>query len=100
VTKLEIYVRMNTLLYGASISGLLGQSASPSILKSSGTQTPAPASKVLRWKDLEAAAMEDQVQEIEGLSTRSIFATQERQDVLTMGDSWDNEGDYLEELFV
>ena len=31
---------------------------STSALKSSGAMTPAPTSKVLRWKDLEAAAVE------------------------------------------
>ena len=37
---------------------IYGQTPTASILKSSGTRTPAPTSKVLRWKDLEAAPMQ------------------------------------------
>jgi len=49
---------MNTLLFGPSAL-LLGTSTRTRILKStSGNTTPAPRSKVLRWKDLEAATAE------------------------------------------
>lgn len=49
---------MNTLLFGPSAL-LLGTSTRTGILKStSGNTTPAPRSKVLRWKDLEAATAE------------------------------------------
>jgi hypothetical protein len=53
-----MYLRMNTLLFGPSAL-LLGTSTRTGILKStSGNTTPAPRSKVLRWKDLEAATAE------------------------------------------
>jgi hypothetical protein len=91
---------MNALVYGNSSLSVLGRSNATSILKSSGSQTPAPASKVLRWKDLEAAAIEERQVAAQELSARSLSGTEELQDVLTRDVSWFKEGDALEELFV
>jgi hypothetical protein len=61
---------MNHLLYGNSL--LLTPTPTTSILKSSGNRTPAPTSKVLRWKDLEAAAVEAVRTRMEGMPSGSV----------------------------
>jgi hypothetical protein len=100
---LEIYLRMNTLLYGNSLSTFLGKNESTSILKSSGTRTPAPTSKVLRWKDLEAAALEvaQASEELEMVSGQSEFGTEEARPESLQGEIFrDDNEHYVEELFV
>ena len=52
--NIEIYLHMNALIYGTSITGSIGRNNLTPVLKSSGARTPVPTSKVLRWKDLEA----------------------------------------------
>jgi hypothetical protein len=89
---------MNTFIYGNSITGSLGRNNSTSVLKSSGAQTPAPTSKVLRWKDLEAAAAEA-ANQMYDVSTGRVFGTGEgRRD---LGDElWEDDDFDSEELFV
>jgi hypothetical protein len=99
---LEMYLHMNTLLYGNSLNAFLGKNASASILKSSGTRTPLPASKVLRWKDLEAAALEvaNPGEELEIVSEHSEVKSEGGMDVLHGEDFSDGELQDVEELFV
>jgi hypothetical protein len=94
---------MNALLYGNSLSTFMDKGGSTLVLKTSGTTTPAPRTKVLRWKDLEAAAAEalkarDESDECSG---RSVFGTVEgRVDVLSGNELWEEDGHDIEELFV
>lgn len=102
-TNVEIYIHMNNLLYGNNSNGSVGRIASTLAFKSSGARTPAPASKVLRWKDLEAATAEVAAMtgQREALSTRSVFGTEEgRRDVLNGDELWEDERVDVEELFV
>ena len=88
---------MKVLLYGTSLSAILARSSSNTVLKSSGSRTPAPTSKVLRWKDLEAAAVADAAG-LEQSSVQSVFGTEEGdRDLLNYDGMWENE---LEELSV
>jgi hypothetical protein len=101
LTDLEIYLRLNSLLYGNSLSTFLDRNAT--LLKTSGTTTPAPTSKVLRWKDLEAAAgaVEKLREEVNESSGQSVFGTEDgRRDALSGDDLWEDEGINDEELFV
>jgi hypothetical protein len=101
LTNLEIYLRLNSLLYGNSLSTFLDRNSS--LLKTSGTTTPAPTSKVLRWKDLEAAAAEVEKlrEEFNESNGQSVFGTEDGQrDALSRDDSWEEEGINDEELFV
>ena len=94
-----MYLHMNTLLYGTTPPLLLTRNNSSSILKSSGYNTPAPTSKVLRWKDLEATSRAT-INEpgLAQSSVQSVFGTEEgEKDLLTMDEIWENEE---EELFV
>jgi len=89
-------------MFGASLSAILGKSASTTI-KTPGTTTPAPAAKVLRWKDLEAAALTAaaaRAEEME-MSGQSVFGTEEgRGDVLTGNELWNDEESDIEDLFL
>ena len=94
---------MNALLYGSALPGQLGHSTPASKLTPSGAQTPAPTSKVLRWKDMEAAAAEAGrlADELEDDTRESLFGMEEdRHDVLNGGELWDDERVHVEELFV
>jgi hypothetical protein len=88
---------MNALIHGTSITGSIGRSNSTPALKSSGARTPAPKSKVLRWKDLEAAETADRNDDI---STRSVFGTENgRRDILGE-ELWQDDHFGSEGLFV
>ena len=93
---------MNSLLYGGSSSASIERKTLT--LKSSGARTPAPTSKVLRWKDLEATAAAEAAMvagQGEDISMRSVFGTEEgRHDFLNMGESREDELFEVEELFV
>jgi len=79
---------------------MYGKTPTVSILKSSGTRTPAPTSKVLRWKDLEGApaqASAEREEQDEGMSAKSVIeAAGER--IISAEENWDEE--YTEELSV
>ena len=90
---------MNALIYGNSINTLLERKSlhSGSILKSSGSGTPAVGSKVLRWKDLEAAAAQAAA-ELEHSSVQSVFGSEDGERELLNGHMmWNNEN---EDLFL
>jgi hypothetical protein len=94
-THLEMYLRMNSLLYGNSLQAALQRH--PSKSSTSGTQTQAPRSKVLRWKDLESAAEESAAQ-VEHSSLQSVFGTEDGEHEVLKGNAmWENE---MEELFI
>ena len=90
---------MNQLLYGSSISPILGRSRETSVYKSSGIRTPAPQKKVLRWKDVEvaAAAVEEALGQTASCRQSVFGSEQAEKDLLMGGILWDNED---EELFV
>ena len=93
---------MDTLLSASSVGGNLAQYSTTSALKSSGMRTPAPTTKVLRWKDLEATATASAMTDRrDNMSTRSIFGTEEgEQDLFYDGNLWEGERFDSEELFV
>ena len=102
-TNVEIYLHMNTLLFSSSPISQLGNAAPTTGLTPSGLQTPASTSKVLRWKDMEAVAMEAGrlADEVEDNTRHSLFGTGERQqDVLNGEELWDDERIDVEELFL
>jgi hypothetical protein len=83
------------------LNQIYGQTPTASILKSSGTRTPAPTSKVLRWKDLEAAPMQSAAggEQEEAMSAKSVIevgAGGER--IINVEESWNQE--YTEDLSV
>ena len=90
---------MNSFLHETPDSRMAGPSASNSILKS-GAQTPGATSKILRWKDLEAAVM--QVTSSTGREARDLenMFEAEGQAYLTEGRIHENEECDIEELFV
>jgi hypothetical protein len=93
---------MNSLLLGNSLSMFLDKTGSTLVLKTTGGTTPAPRSKVLRWKDLEAVATDAENARDETIETseRSVFGTEEGQeDVLCGNELWQEDLD-VEELFV
>jgi hypothetical protein len=103
-TDVDIYIHMNNLLYGSSNNGSIERKISTFALKSSGTRTPASTSKVLRWKDLETAAVAEAAI-IDGpgedISVQSVFSTDERRhDVINGDEWWEDEPFEVEELFV
>jgi hypothetical protein len=91
-----MYLHMNALLFGTSMSAaFLMRNISPSILKSSGAQTPAPTNKVLRWKDLEDSGVDDLPGQ-DPSSVQSIFGTEEgERDLLIADGLWDEEDEEL-----
>ena len=94
---------MNALLYGATPSGTLGDATPTTKMTPSGAQTPAPTSKVLRWKDMEVAVAEAGwlADGLEDDTGHSLFGTEEgRHDVLNGEELWDDERVDVEELFV
>lgn len=97
-----MYLYMNILIFGNSSSGSVTHGISTPILKSTGGGTPAPTSKILRWKDLETAIGElSALEENEKLSTRSIFGSDIGQrDVLSGDEIWSADSQDFEELFV
>ena len=102
-TNVEIYLHMNALLHGPAALGQLGNATPTTKVTPSGAQTPAPTSKVLRWKDMEAAVTEAGrlVDELEDDTGLSLFGTEEgRHDVLNGEELWDDERVDVEELFV
>ena len=90
---------MNTLIYANSIAGSLGRNNSTPALKSSGGRTPAPTTKVLRWKDLEAATSEAADQN-DDISTRSVFGMDEVCRDFLVDELWQDDRFDIEELFV
>ena len=94
---------MSNFASGNSYTGFGGQGSSTPILKSTGTTTPAPTSRVLRWKDLESAAESagGPSRETDKLSTRSLFGSEgDELDVLNGGGVWEDERHEFEELFI
>ena len=94
---------MNSLLYGSTVTGQLGSITPASKLTPSGAQTPASASKVLRWKDMEIATAEGGglVDEHEDDTGQSLFGTAEGcYDMLNGAELFDDEQVDIEELFV
>ena len=103
---------MNTLMYGNTL--LLGKETNTSMKKSSGSRTPAPTSKVLRWKDLEAATAEvardrSRIVRISDLgSVRSVNGSDDGQvkgqggeeDEGQVGGIGEREEEEVEEMFV
>jgi len=88
---------MNNLLFGTSFGALLTRNSSTSILKSSGTRTQAPTSKVLRWHDLEAGRAET-AEGLEQSSIQSVFGTEDgERDLLNADELWQDEE---EDLFL
>lgn len=91
---------MERLLSGESGSGYTSRSLSTYNIKSSGRRTPAPTTKVLRWKDLEAAVVST-MNKREDISTRSVAGTEEEQHNALSGDYLlGDEYNEIEELFV
>ena len=86
------------MLFGPSAL-LLGTSTRTRILKStSGNTTPAPRSKVLRWKDLEAATAEIARQRkggvgLVGVRSMDVVDAEEEQGGMRDAEEW-------EEMFV
>jgi hypothetical protein len=95
---------MNTLMYGNSLNGLLGLNRSTATLKMapSAIMTPAPRSKVIRWKDLELAQNTVPEEELsEPITGQSVFGSETgRSDALTGDELWGNDHGDIEELFV
>lgn len=93
---LDIYMHMNSLIAASLHSGI----PSPFGGFKSGTQTPAPVTKILRWKDLEATAGTPPVR-APGIQTP--VAIREEEGILTMGvfeSGSDGDDSDIEDLFV
>jgi hypothetical protein len=102
-TDIEIYIHMSNLVYDAGPNGKRGGDTPISKTTPSGSQTPAPTSKVLRWKDLESAAAEAEqlADELEDDTRQSLFGMEEgREDALNGEELWEDERVDVEELFV